>query len=70
VKIYSNKEFSQLPEFLRNEQVVPDGFKSLYESSEHIETKSKGVEPNKQDKEKEEQLTILEDLRAQGTREL
>ncbi len=27
VKIYSNQEFSQLPEFLRNEQVVPDGFK-------------------------------------------
>jgi hypothetical protein len=29
VKIYSNKEFSQLPEFLRNEQVVPDGFKKF-----------------------------------------
>ncbi len=29
---------------------------------EDIETKSKDVEPNKQDKEKEEELTILEVL--------
>jgi hypothetical protein len=27
MKIYSNKGFSQLSEFLRNEQVVPDVFK-------------------------------------------
>jgi hypothetical protein len=29
VKIYSNKEFSQLPKFLRNEQVVPDSFRKF-----------------------------------------
>ena len=29
MKIYSNKEFSQLPKFLRNEQVVPDSFRKV-----------------------------------------
>ena len=29
MKIYSNKEFSQLPKFLRNEQVVPDSFRKF-----------------------------------------
>jgi hypothetical protein len=29
VKIYSNKEFSQLTKILRNEQVVPDSFRKF-----------------------------------------
>ena len=29
MKIYSNKDFSQLPKFLRNEQVVPDSFRKF-----------------------------------------
>ena len=45
MKIYSNKEFSQLPEFfLRNEQVVPDGFESLYERFTTRRDQSKGID--------------------------
>jgi hypothetical protein len=43
--------------FLRNERVVPDGFKSLYESFRTVETESKGVEQGTRSKTGEGRVT-------------
>ena len=58
--------------FLRKEQVGPERFKKFVRKFlEHVEAENKGVELEQEtSKEKEEQLAILESLRAQGTRVL
>jgi hypothetical protein len=66
VKIYSNKEFSQLPKFLRNEQVVPDSFRKLYESFGKLRDWSNALNGTRASKEKEAQLTILETYTRKG----
>jgi hypothetical protein len=56
----------------RHEQVVPDGFESLYERFTTRRVQSESIDEGEQSElsKEEEQLGILEDLRVQGTREL
>jgi hypothetical protein len=63
VKIYSNKEFSQLPEFSTKRTSSTRRFQKFVRTFlEPLETESKGVERrlNGASKEKEEQLAMLE----------
>ena len=76
MKIYSNKEFSQLSEFFTKRTSSTRRFqKFVRKFLQHVETENKTLNSNKsQAKEKEEwveeELAILEGLRAKGTREL
>ena len=73
MKIYSNKEFSQLPKvfFEREQAEAASSDERLKGKVEDVETKSKDVELEQETRQgEEEQLGILEVLRTEGTKVL